>query len=91
MMNNTWEQLNNTATYEVEKLKPRYFIGGVDLSGSVDLTAAKAIFRIPDDPYIYVMSMYWIPEELVEQKVHQDQIPYDLWIEQGILPDLSGK
>lgn len=79
----TWEQLNNTAVYDVEKLKPRYFIGGVDLSGSVDLTAAKAIFRVPGDPCIYVMSMYWIPEELVEQKVHQDQIPYDLWIEQG--------
>lgn len=79
----TWEQLNNTAVYDVEKLKPRYFIGGVDLSGSVDLTAAKAIFRVPDDQQIYVMSMYWIPEELVEQKVHQDQIPYDLWIEQG--------
>lgn len=79
----TWEQLNNTAVYDVEKLKPRYFIGGVDLSGGVDLTAAKAIFKVPNDPCIYVMSMYWIPEELVEQKVRQDQIPYDLWIEQG--------
>lgn len=79
----TWEQLNNTTVYDVEKLNPRYFIGGADLSSTTDLTAAKAIFRIPGDEHIYVMSMYWIAEDLVDKKVHEDQIPYDIWIEQG--------
>lgn len=86
----TWEQLNNIATYDVENLKPRYFIGGADLSSTTDLTAAKALFKIPNDEHIYVMSMYWIPEDLVEKKVHEDQIPYDLWIEQGICRTCPG-
>lgn len=86
----TWEQLNNTTVYDVEKLKPRYFIGGADLSSTTDLTAAKALFKIPGDENIYVMSMYWIPEDLVEKKVHEDQIPYDLWIEQGICRTCPG-
>jgi len=33
----TFEQLNNTATYDLKKLKPRYGIGGSDLSSTTDL------------------------------------------------------
>jgi len=35
----TFEQLNNTATFDLAVLKPRYGIGGADLSSTVDLTA----------------------------------------------------
>lgn len=58
----TFEQANNTETFDIEKLKPRYGIGGVDLSATTDLTAAKVIFKVPDDERIYVMSMYWMPD-----------------------------
>ena len=64
----TFEELNNEARFSVEELKPRYGIGGVDLSSTTDLTAAKMIFKVPDDPHIYVLSKYWLPEELWKRK-----------------------
>lgn len=81
----TFEQLNNTATYDIAKLKPSYGIGGCDLSMTTDLTAAKVIFMVPDDPTIYVMSMYWLPEDLLAQRAKEDKIPYDIWYDMGLL------
>lgn len=86
----TFEQANNTETYDLKKLKPRYGIGGCDLSSAVDLTAAKVIFKVPDDEKIYVMSMYWIPEDLVEKRVAEDKVPYDIWIEKGYVRTCKG-
>ena len=81
----TWEQINNEATYDLAELKPRYGIGGADLSSTTDLTAAKVIFMVPDDPHIYVRSMYWLPEELFDRRVREDRIRYDVWLEQGLI------
>ncbi len=86
----TFEELNNTAIFDLKKLKPRYGIGGADLSSTTDLTAACVIFMIPGDEHIYVLSMYWLAEELVEQRVREDKIPYDLWIDQGLVRTCPG-
>lgn len=86
----TFDQLNNTAKFSLEKLKPRYGIGGADLSSTTDLTAAKVIFMVPNDPQIYALSMYWLAEDLVEKRVKEDKIPYDLWIEQGYVRTCPG-
>lgn len=80
-----FEDIDNKATFSIQKLKPRYGIGGVDLSATTDLTAAKMIFRVPDDPVLYVISKYWIPEELIEQRAKEDKIPYDIWRDQGFI------
>ena len=86
-----WETLNNEATFDVAELKPRYCIGGADLSSTTDLTAAKVLFMLPDDEHIYVISMYWIPEELVAKKVETDHIPYDIWIDKGYMRTCPGR
>lgn len=86
----TFEQLNNKATFDVAELKPRYGIGGVDLSSTTDLTAAKVIFMLPNDKTVYVVQMYWLPEDLLEQRSKEDKIPYDLWHEQGLLRTTPG-
>lgn len=86
----TFEQLNNPETFDIEKLKPSYGIGGCDLSSTTDLTAAKVIFMVPGDPHIYVKQMYWLPEDLLEQRSKEDKIPYNLWHEQGILRTTPG-
>lgn len=79
----TFEQLDNRTLFDVKKLKPRYGIGGADLSSNVDLTNGTIIFMVPEDSNIYVLQMYWIPEDLLEKKIKEDKIPYDKWIEQG--------
>lgn len=86
----TFEQLNNTAIFDIAELKPSYGIGGCDLSSTTDLTAAKVIFMLPDDKNIYVKQMYWLPEDLLEQRSKEDKIPYDLWYEQGLLRTTPG-
>lgn len=86
----TFEQLNNQTKFDIEKLKPKYAIGGADLSSTTDLTNATIIFMLPDDPNIYVEQMYWLPEDLLEQRVEQDGIPYDLWIDAGWMRTTPG-
>lgn len=86
----TFEQANNTETYSIEDLKPRYGVGGVDLSSTTDLTAAKVLFKIPESEKIYTLSMYWIPEDLVEKRITEDKIPYDIWIEKGYVRTCKG-
>lgn len=81
----TFEQLNNTATFDIAKLKPRYCIAGIDLSSTTDLTCATIIFRVQNDPVLYVEQMYWLPADRLEQRVIEDRIPYDVWMTQGYL------
>lgn len=86
----TAEQAMNNQHFSVADLKPRYGIGGVDLSKTTDLTAAKVIFRVPDDDNLYVLQMYWMPQDNVDIRVKEDHIPYDVWIEQGYMRTCAG-
>lgn len=86
----TFEALNNTATFDIEELKPRYAIGGADLSSSVDLTSACIAFMVPNDETVYYKHMYWLPEDLLEQRSNEDKIPYNIWHENGLLRTTPG-
>ena len=86
----TYEQANNDQTFHIEDLRPNYGIGGCDLSDTTDLSAAKVIFRVPDDSHIYVLQMYWIPEDLVAKRVLEDKVPYDIWIKAGYVRTCPG-
>ena len=86
----SFSELNNPETFNVEELRPRYGIGGTDLSATTDLTAAVVVFRIQGDEVLYVLSMFWMPEDLVEKRTAEDQIPYDLWIKQGFMRTCAG-
>mgnify|MGYP002568882620 CR=1 FL=1 len=81
----TFEELYNPATFDIAELKPDYGIGGADLSSTTDLTCATVLFEVPQDDNLYVLQMYWLPEDLLEKRVHEDKIPYDIWLEQGLL------
>lgn len=86
----TYDELNNESTFDLAKMKVKYGIGGTDLSKTTDLTAAKVIFMVRNDPVIYVLQQYWIPEDLLEQKIKEDKIPYDKWKERGLLRTCPG-
>ncbi len=80
-----FDELNNTATFDITKLKPRYCIGGIDLGATTDLTCATILFNVPDDETIYVKQMYWLPFDLLDKRVKEDKIPYNIWLDQGLL------
>lgn len=86
----TFEQINNTETFDIKLLSPKYAIGGVDLASSVDLTAASIIFRVPNDDKLYVHTMYWLPHQLLEKRAEEDKMHYVEWYEQGLLRTCPG-
>ncbi|MCZ8541972.1 terminase large subunit [Psychrobacillus psychrodurans] len=86
----TFEQINNQETFDIKELKPRYAIGGADLSSTVDLTAACAMFQVPGDSTVYVKHMYWLPEDLLELRTTEDKIPYNIWRDMGLLRTTPG-
>jgi phage terminase large subunit-like protein len=86
----TFEQLNNTDTFDIEVLKPKYAIGGVDLASNIDLTSACIAFMLKGDDTIHFEHMYWLPEDLLEKRSKEDKVPYDLWYEEGLLRTTPG-
>lgn len=88
-----WDELNNETEFDLTKMGFRYGIGGFDLAETTDLAAAKVLCMRPDDPNIYVIQMYWIPEEKLnwlETNKEDDQVPYKLWASMGLLRICSG-
>lgn len=89
-----YEDLNNEATFDVSQFG--YCIGGFDAADSVDLNAAVAIFQRPDDENIYVKSMFWIPQSVIDEidktgnRKERDNAPYKLWIDQGFMRTCEG-
>lgn len=86
----TFEQLNNEQRFDSKEMKPRYGIGGFDLSDTTDLTCATMLFMVPGDDHIYVKQMYWIPEELFDKRVREDNVPYDIWYQKGLIQKSPG-
>lgn len=86
----TWDQAVNESTFDIKELKPRYGLGGFDLSDTTDLTSACILFQVPNDETIYAESMYWLPEDLLEKRANEDDVPYITWKEQGFLRTCPG-
>ncbi|MBR6619387.1 MAG: terminase large subunit [Clostridia bacterium] len=89
----SWEKLNNE---EINESKYKYCLGAFDAADSVDLNAAIAICQRPDDPKIYVKSMFWIPEKVLREaerkgdRKERDGVPYSFWVEQGYMRTCPG-
>ena len=89
-----FEDLNNEETFDISKFG--YCIGGFDAADSVDLNAAVAVFQRPDDENVYVKSMFWIPQSVIDEndktgnRRERDNAPYKLWIEQGFMRTCEG-
>lgn len=89
-----YEDLNNEETFDIKKFG--YCIGGFDAADSIDLNAAVAIFQRPDDENVYVKSMFWIPQSVIDEidktgnRKERDNAPYKLWIDQGYMRTCEG-
>lgn len=81
----TFEQANNEAVYDIEELRNSYAISGTDLSATTDLSCATLLLMKPNELIKYAIQMYFLPEDLLEQRVKEDKIPYDKWCERGLL------
>lgn len=86
----TFEEAQNEATYDIDMLRDTYAIGGSDLSSTTDLSCATLLVMKPNDPTIYAIQQYFLPAELLEKRVNEDKIPYDLYHERGFLTLCEG-
>lgn len=92
----SFEQAVNRETFDWREMGFRYCIVGYDASDTIDLTSAQALMMRPGDPKIYEMSMYWIPEMQLEKyrtsglRKQRDNVPYDRWIEEGLVRTCPG-
>ena len=64
-----------------------YCVVGIDLSQTTDLTSA--CFVVEEDGIIWVHSHFWLPKNRLAEAMKRDQIPYDIYIQKGLL-SLSG-
>lgn len=79
----TFEIINNEELFNIEDLRGCYAIGGVDLSSVGDLTCATSL--IFKNNQIYILQMYFIPEETADRKEQEDKVPYKIWREKGFI------
>ena len=91
-----YDEAVNRETFDIKEMGFRYCIIGYDASDTIDLTAAQALMMRPGDDHIYETSMYWIPEAQLEKhrksglRKNRDNVPYDKWIDMGLLQTVPG-
>lgn len=86
----TFEDINNTETFNLNDFKGYYAIGGADLSITTDLTCATILLMDRKTEKRFVAQMYWLPSDNFETRVHEEKIPYDKWLEAGQLRLCNG-
>ena len=73
----------------LSKLAGATVFGGLDLSSTSDLTSLELV---SDNGGGYdVHSIFWLPEEGLEDKSAADRVPYDLWSQQGFIETTPGR
>ncbi|EJQ56209.1 hypothetical protein IEQ_00183 [Bacillus cereus BAG6X1-2] len=86
----TFDDINNEETFDIEQFRNCYAIGGADLSITTDLSCATLLMVDKDTQKRFIHQMYWLPRASFEQRVQDDKIPYDKWLEKGLLRLCNG-
>lgn len=77
----------NEQIVPIEYLEHSYAVAGCDLSATTDLTCATLLVRKPNDPKIYVLQQYFLPQKRIDdlELTQSKEAPYKLWAENGWL------
>lgn len=62
---------------------------GLDLSSTTDISALVLVF--PDGDLFKVLPYFWVPENNVQRRARKDRVPYDRWIQQGLIEATPGE
>ncbi len=74
---------------DAEALRGRKCIAALDLSSTLDVTAAVLLFR--DDRDVYdVLPFFWVPEENAHERQKRDKVPYVSWAQRGLIEMTPG-
>ncbi|WP_429295379.1 terminase large subunit [Paraburkholderia atlantica] len=64
--------------------------GGLDLSGTRDLTALAVACR-QDDDSIDAFVEFWTPADTMHERARHDRVPYPAWVEAGFMRAAKGR
>jgi phage terminase large subunit-like protein len=79
------------AEWDEEAMRGRRCIGGLDLSGTRDLTAKARVYEPDDDGIVHAVVEFWTPGDTMRERAARDHVPYDLWVEQGYVIATPGR
>lgn len=86
----SYDDLNNEERYSLNDLRDSYAIGGVDLSSTTDLTAAVLIIQKKDGNKKIVVPHFFMPSEVLDKRITEDNVPYAIWIKKGFVTLTEG-
>ena len=72
----------------LDDFRSSYCVAGIDLSQTTDLTSACVV--IEKNGELYVFSKFWLPAERIDEATARDGVPYNIYIQRGLL-DVSGE
>ena len=79
------------ASYDIEDFRGAVCLGGVDMSETTDMTAAKILLIRKGDSARYILSHYWIPEhKLTDTDDKNAGAKYREWARDGLLTIVEG-
>ncbi|HDL7098263.1 TPA: terminase large subunit [Yersinia enterocolitica] len=73
--------------FDIEELAGEECYGGLDLSGSRDLTSLALFF--PKHNKLFVE--FWTPKDSLLERAKTDRVPYDKWLKAGFIHAPPGK
>lgn len=68
----------------LEELRGRECYIGVDLSTTIDVSAVVLCFPFPDE-VVKVLPFFWVPQANIAERVRRDKVPYDEWVNHGVV------
>ena len=71
----------------LEDFRSSYCVAGIDLSQTTDLTFATVVIEKAGE--LYVFAKAWLPAEKIDEAIARDGVPYNIYIQRGLL-DISG-
>lgn len=73
------------------ELSQRRCFGGLDLSTTTDISAFVLVFPPSKKEGLWqVLCRFWIPKDNIVKRVQHDRVPYDGWVQQGLIEATPG-
>ena len=69
----------------LDDFRGSYCVAGIDLSQTTDLTSACVV--IEKNGELYVFSKFWLPSEKIDEATARDGLPYNIYIQRGLLEE----
>lgn len=84
-----WDKNRNN--FDPAELLGRRCWAGLDLAKTMDISALSLVFPPDDDEKLWKLLLYyWVPEDNIRKRVHEDHVPYDDWVKRGLIKSTPG-